>query len=255
MSQNELVLKVTEEGRSTSLNENHEAATNLNLVSPIIKTKKSNSKSSGRHVQTHSRESSGTSNLSVKFTIERDETDGSSASITESVSVCSSPQESLHNTKYSERPQCGKPPVPPSNHSKNRRRKCRKSVESSGKDSGIICLENSAGENINNEQHKIQESKCDGYSSTDDLSDVENRLHQYESDKYEGHYEEAHKYNNVPPCDYDQNSEKCLNQSIIEQHTKNNSNGDHPNEKDTNSITNTRLVGTPQYSASSIIKR
>ena len=71
----------------------------------------------------------------------------------------------------------------------------------------------------------------------------------------DGHYEEAHKYNNVPPCDYDQNSEKCLNQSIIEQHTKNNSNGDHPNEKDTNSITNTRLVGTPQYSASSIIKR
>ena len=220
MSQKELVLKVANEENSSSCNENHEAATNLNVVTPIIKTKKANSKSAGPHVQTHSRASSGTSNLSVKFTIDRDETDGSSPSISESVSVCSSPQDCSTYSKYSENSNFSKPPVPPGSQTKSKRRKIRKSVESSGQDSGILCSISSAKENID-KQRTNQECNFSGEcSSSDELSDVENRL-KYSRDEYENKLSTYSNQNqNVQSCGFKQNIKSYLNQSIIGQQSR-----------------------------------
>ena len=216
MSQNELVLKVADEASSSSCNENHEAATNLNVVTPIIKTHRSNSKSSGPNVQTHSRASSGTSNLSVKFTIDRDETDGSSPSITESVSVCSSPQDPSIYSKYCNNPKFSKPPVPPASQKKSKRRKSRKSVESSGQDSGIMCPNST--KDVNERQNMQDCNYSDECSSSDDFSDVENRLNDYTEDKYENN--QSNKHQNVLTCGFNQSIKNYINQSLIGQKSK-----------------------------------
>ena len=221
MSQKELVLKIANEESSSSCNDSHEAATNLNVVTPIIKTKRANSKSAAPHVQTHSRASSGTSNLSVKFTIDRDETDGSSPSISESVSVCSSPQDCSTYSKYNEKSNFSKPPVPPGSQTKSKRRKIRKSVESSGQDSGILCSISSAKEENIDEQRTMQDCNFSGEcSSSDELSDVENRL-KYSEDEYVNNLSKySNKNQNIQSCGFKENIKNYINQSLIGQQSK-----------------------------------
>ena len=251
MSQNELILKVSDEGSSSSCNDNHEEAANLNLISPIIKTKKFNSKSSGPSVQTHSRASSGTSNLSVKFTIDRDETDRSSPSITESVSVCSSPQNCSTYLNYNENAKFSKPPVPPSNQTKSKRRKCRKSVDSSGQDSGIMCT-NSVNEVIDNDSQENKNGKCnDECLSMDEVSDADNRLHQVQQN--EENSNEENKNQSVLSRSFDQNVKHYLNQSLIGRQSKNDiTKSNYISDRDTQSHTQSNFSQTSHKLESNI---
>ena len=177
MAQNELVLKIpSSENRHMHLTEHHEAATNLNLDSHSQNTKSTKSKSDTSRGQCHSRESSGTSNLSVKFTIEREGIGGSSPSITESVSVCSSPQGLPANSNLQEYSKFSKPTIATANKNRNKKRRCRKSVESSGKDSGTVCGMSSANEDYSNTHPSEDGSLGDERTTMDELSDEGIRL-------------------------------------------------------------------------------
>ena len=123
-------------------------------------------KESSSRGQSHSRESSGTSNLSVKFTIER-ETDSSTPSISESVSICSSPEVAGHKSK------CGTYSNynHPSNKCKLKKKKHRSITESSGISSCAACensSENEYTENYKNCEHELLE---DGDTRKDDQCD------------------------------------------------------------------------------------
>lgn len=182
MAQNKLELKnSSEEYEHTNSNEHHEAAENLNLVSQEKKSRMKTNADTCR-VQGHSRESSGTSNLSVKFTIEREGTCGSSPSITESVSMCSSPQDlSSHssNSNFGPYSMCAKPSlVPASTKTRSKKRRSRKSVESSGHDSGALCEANSENEECENSNHSEIGSLEDEGITSDELSGEEKLLQQ-----------------------------------------------------------------------------
>ena len=175
MAQEELILKIPSETNDVSFDGHHEAATNLNLVSQVLKTNQSKTiDDDTSRRQTHSRESSGTSNLSVKFTIEREGNGSSSPSVTESVSVCSTPQNLSPNSNL-----CvsAKPPLGLCNAKvKSKKRRSRKSVESSGQDSGAISGGNSANEDYHQTVLSEDCSVEDEITTMDELSDEGNRL-------------------------------------------------------------------------------
>ena len=107
MEQHALVSNMTSQASdSIDLKEHNQVSANPGSRFQTKKEPGSIMKESSSRGQSHSRESSGTSNLSVKFTIER-ETDSSTPSISESVSICSSPEVAGHKSKcgtYSNHP-------------------------------------------------------------------------------------------------------------------------------------------------------
>ena len=193
MPLDELVLKIPSEGDiPLESNRHEEAATNLNMtVSQEVKHKESLSQHKGNQSSAaastsrgHSRESSGTSNLSVKFTIERE--GGNQSSITESVSVCSTPQQLSPNPNLAVQSlSCSKPPHGASTSSTGaksanvRRKRSRKSLDSSEHDSGAISGSNSvANDDFQNELASEDDLDDGEGTTTDELSDEGNRVNQ-----------------------------------------------------------------------------
>ena len=142
MEQHVLVSNTTsEESDCIDLNEPIKVTTNPGSRFQTKKEPGSIMKEISSRGQSHSRESSGTSNLSVKFTIER-ETDSSTPSISESVSICSSPEIACHKSK------CGAYSSynHPSNKCKVKKKKHRSITESSGISSCAACENSSENE-------------------------------------------------------------------------------------------------------------
>ena len=167
MEQHILVSNTTsEESGCIDPNEHNQVNTNPGSRFQTKKEPGSIMKESSSRGQSHSRESSGTSNLSVKFTIER-ETDSSTPSISESVSICSSPEVEGHKSKcrtYSNYNH-------PSNKCKVKKKKHRSITESSGISSCATCensSENEYTENCKNCEHELLE---DGNTRKDDPCD------------------------------------------------------------------------------------
>ena len=167
MEQHILVSNTTsEESDCIDPNEHNQVSTNPGSRFQTKKEPGSIMKESSSRGQSHSRESSGTSNLSVKFTIER-ETDSSTPSISESVSICSSPEVAGHKSK------CGTYSNynHPSNKFKVKKKKHRSITESSGISSCAACensSENEYTENCKNCEHELLE---DGDTPKDDQGD------------------------------------------------------------------------------------
>ena len=167
MEQHILVSNITsEDSDCIDPNEHNQVSTNPGSRFQTKKEPGSIMKQSSSRGQSHSRESSGTSNLSVKFTIER-ETDSSTPSISESVSICSSPEVAGHKSK------CGTylNYNHPSNKCKVKKKKHRSITESSGISSCAACensSENEYTENCKNCEHELLE---DGDNRKDDQCD------------------------------------------------------------------------------------
>ena len=260
MAQDELVLKIpSEETNHLRFNEHHEAAANLNLVSQVLKNK-SKTRPDASRGQTHSRESSGTSNLSVKFTIER-EVGGSSPSVTESVSVCSSPQDLSPNTNFGVHSKCSKPPlVPCIKKGKSKKRRPRKSDGSSGQDSGALSGNNSANEDYSNAVLSEDGSLEDEGTTMDELSDEGNRHHLCSVNESEaGHLEENDSWH-APSSSvshqnqYSMSDDRTENTDIC----KNNSNkkGEHYTKVvSTPSKTSVSVTDSKDYASEKIVKR
>ena len=163
MEQHALVSNITSEASdSIDLKEHNQVIANPGSRLQTKKEPGSIMKESSSRGQSHSRESSGTSNLSVKFTIER-ETDSSTPSISESVSICSSPEVASHKLK------CGTYSNHPPNKCKVKKKKHRSITESSGISSCAAC-ENSS-ENECTENCKNCELLEDGDTRKDDQCD------------------------------------------------------------------------------------
>ena len=163
MEQHILVSNITsEESDCIDLKDHNQVTTNPGSRFQTKKEPGSIMKESSSRGQSHSRESSGTSNLSVKFTIER-ETDSSTPSISESVSICSSPEVASHKLK------CGTYSNHPPNKCKVKKKKHRSITESSGISSCAAC-ENSS-ENECTENCKNCELLEDGDTRKDDQCD------------------------------------------------------------------------------------
>ena len=165
MEQHILVSNITsEESDCIDLKDHNQVTTNPGSRFQTKKEPGSIMKESSSRGQSHSRESSGTSNLSVKFTIER-ETDSSTPSISESVSICSSPEVASHKLK------CGTYSNHPPNKCKVKKKKHRSITESSGISSCAACensSENESTENGKNCEHELLE---DGDTCKDDQCD------------------------------------------------------------------------------------
>ena len=156
----------SEESDCIDLKEHNQVTTNPGSRFQTKKEPGSIMKESPSRGQSHSRESSGTSNLSVKFTIER-ETDSSTPSISESVSICSSPEVGGHKSKCETYSNYNHPP----NKGKVKKKKHRSITESSGISSCAACensSENEYTENRKNCEHELLE---DGDTRKDDQCD------------------------------------------------------------------------------------
>ena len=167
MEEHILVSNTTsEESDCIDLKEHNQVTTNPSSRFQTKKEPGSIMKESPSRGQSHSRESSGTSNLSVKFTIER-ETDSSTPSISESVSICSSPEVGGHKSKCETYSNYNHPP----NKGKVKKKKHRSITESSGISSCAACensSENEYTENCQNCEHELLE---DGDTRKDDQCD------------------------------------------------------------------------------------
>ena len=211
-------------------NEHHEAAANLNFVPQDLKTNQSKTRPEASS-RGHSRESSGTSNLSVKFTIEKEGVGGSSPSVTESVSVCSTPQDLSQN--FGVNSKCGQPPpVPCTTKGKSKKRRSRKSVGSSEQDSGALSGTNSANEDYSNGALSEDGSLEDEGTTMDELSDEGNRQHLCHVNESETGNPQVHGSLHAPLSSVS-NQNQCNNKSgdrsVNFEICKNNSNnkGDH----------------------------
>ena len=222
MEQHILVSNITsEESDCIDLKDHTQVTTNPGSRFQTKKEPGSIMKESSSRGQSHSRESSGTSNLSVKFTIERETDDSSTPSISESVSICSSPEVAGHKSKCGTYSNYNHPP----NKGKVKKKKHRSITESSGISSCAACensSENEYTENGKNCEHELLE---DGVTHKDDQCDnfknSVQRKNRPNNQSQKLDYEKVNeKMHNIKDTNTNTNSSNAIGTELLKQYGK-----------------------------------